>query len=88
MRTTVAIEDGLHIAAKLAARRRGYTLSRLIEDALRRELAHHGGVRPPELPVFRATAGPRAGVDPRASGALVELLEPARAGDALELPGG
>ncbi|HYW26784.1 MAG TPA: hypothetical protein VE953_21620 [Terriglobales bacterium] len=75
MRITVAIEDELHITAKQAARRRGYSLGRLIEDALRRELGHRRGIRPPELPVFRG-------------GALVELVEPARAGaEPIELSG-
>ena len=75
MRITVAIEDELHTTAKQAARRRGYSLGRLIEDALRRELGHRRGIRPPKLPVFRG-------------GALVELVEPARAGaEPIELSG-
>jgi hypothetical protein len=39
MRTTVATGDELLAAAKLAARQRGYTLAKLVEDAIRRELA-------------------------------------------------
>ena len=79
MRTTVAIDDKLLMAAKTAARRRGHTLGRLIEEALRRELAHHGAVRPPEVPVFRGGTGPQPGVDLRSNRALLELVEPARA---------
>ena len=78
MRTTVAINDRLLIAAKAAARRRGYTLGRLIEEALRRELAQHAGVRPPEVPVFRGGTGPRPGVELRSNRALLELVEPTR----------
>jgi hypothetical protein len=79
MRTTVAIDDQLLKAAKTVAQRRGYTLGRLIEEALRRELARQGGVRPPEVPVFRGGTGPRPGVDLRSNRAMVELVEPARA---------
>ena len=78
MRTTVSINDKLLITAKAAARRRGYTLGRLIEEALRRELAQHGGVHPPEVPVFRGGTGPQPGVDLRSNRALLELVEPAR----------
>ena len=88
MRITVAIEDELHTTAKQAARRRGYSLGRLIEDALRRELGHRRGIGPPELPVFRGGAVPQAGVELEPSGALVELVEPARAGaEPIELSG-
>jgi hypothetical protein len=79
MRTTIAINDQLLIAAKAVARRRGYTLGRLIEEALRRELAQHTDVRPPEVPVFRGGTGPQPGVDLRSNRALLEFVEPARA---------
>jgi hypothetical protein len=79
MRTTVAINDQLLRAAKTAARRRGYTLGRLVEEALRRELARQGGVRPPEVPVFRGGSGPQPGVDLRSNRAMLELVDPARA---------
>lgn len=77
MRTTVAINDKLLIAAKSAARRRGYTLGRLIEEALRRELDQQNTGHPPQVPVFRGGTGPRPGVDLRSNRALIELLEPA-----------
>jgi len=77
MRTTVAINDQLLSVAKAAARRRGYTLGRLVEEALRRELAEPGTDRPPEVPVFRGGTGPRPGLDLRSNRALIELLEPA-----------
>jgi hypothetical protein len=80
MRTTVAISDQLLAAAKAAARRRGYTLGRLIEEALRRELAQSTAGSPPEVPVFRGGTGPRPGVDLRSNRALIELVDPARPG--------
>jgi len=39
MRTTLSVDDNLLAAAKRRARERGQTLGRVIEDALRRELA-------------------------------------------------
>ena len=39
MRTTIAIGDRLLESARREARRRGLTLGRLVEEALRRELA-------------------------------------------------
>jgi hypothetical protein len=77
MRTTVAIDDRLLLAAKTAARRRGCTLGRLIEDALRRELEQQGARDRPPVPVFRGGTGPRPGVDLRSNRALIDLLEPA-----------
>jgi hypothetical protein len=80
MRTTVAINDQLLATAKAAARRRGFTLGRLIEEALRRELAQQAAVSAPEVPVFRGGTGPRPGVDLRSNRALIELVEPAQSG--------
>ncbi|HKF77834.1 MAG TPA: antitoxin [Candidatus Dormibacteraeota bacterium] len=77
MRTTIAIDDQLLTTAKVAARQRGYTLGRLIEEALRRELVQHSAVLPPEVPVFRGGTGPRPGVDLRSNRALIDLIEPA-----------
>jgi len=76
MRTTVAINDRLLTAAKAAARRRGYTLGRLIEEALRRELDHLSPSHLPQVPVFRDGTGPRPGLDLRSNRALIDLLEP------------
>jgi hypothetical protein len=77
MRTTVAINDRLLAAAKSAARRRGYTLGRLIEEALRRELDHPSPGDLPRVPVFRGGTGTRPGLDLRSNRALIDLLEPA-----------
>jgi Arc/MetJ family transcription regulator len=43
MRTTIAVDDHLLVAAKLRARERGQTLGQLVEDALRRELSEPTG---------------------------------------------
>jgi len=77
MRTTVAINDQLLATAKAAARRRGYTLGRFIEEALRRELAQGTAVSPPAVPVFRGGEGLQPGVDLRSNRALIDLVEPA-----------
>jgi hypothetical protein len=76
VRTTVAINDRLLTAAKAAARRRGYTLGRLIEEALRRELDQQSPSHLPRVPVFRGGTGPRPGLDLRSNRALIDLLEP------------
>jgi hypothetical protein len=86
MRTTVAIDNQLLSAAKAAARRRGYTLGRLVEEALRRELAEPSTDRPPEVPVFRGGTGPQPGLDLRSNRALIELLEPAEQATRNEAP--
>jgi hypothetical protein len=76
MRTTVAINDRLLMAAKAAAHRRGYTLGRFIEEALRRELDQQSMSQVPQVPVFRGGTGPRPGLDLRSNRALIDLLEP------------
>ncbi len=76
MRTTVAINDSVLLAATAAARRRGYTLGRLIEEALRRELDQQNTSHVPHVPVFRGGTGPRPGLDLRSNRALIDLLEP------------
>lgn len=75
MRTTVTLDDELLASAKTVARRRGYSLGQLLEDALRRELARTG-VEPPSVPVFWGGTGPRPGVNLRSNRALAELLDP------------
>jgi hypothetical protein len=75
MRTTVAIDDNVLAAAKVRAREQRTTLGRLVETALRRELA--GAERPATipLPVFTSGNGPRPGVDFRSNRALAEVLD-------------
>jgi hypothetical protein len=79
MRITVSINDELLAAAKAAARRRGYSLGQLLEDALRRELSERTTAASPAIPVFRGGTGPQPGVNLRSNRALAELLDPAEA---------
>ena len=57
MRTTVRLDDELLARAKRLAAEEGRTLTSLIEDGLREQLARHmnGRRRPVELPTFRGT---------------------------------
>ncbi len=75
MRTTVAVDDNLLVAAKRRARARGQTLGQVVEDALRRELAEPGEADPVEVPVFRGGGGPLPGVDLTSNRALREALD-------------
>lgn len=75
MRTTLAIDDELLAAAKRRARERGETLGRVVEDALRRELASAPEVAPVPLPVFKGAGGLRPGVDATSNRALLEALD-------------
>lgn len=79
MRTTITIDDHLLDLAKEHARRRGVTLGRFIEDAVRSQLAerveHREG---PPIPVFRGGDGPRPGVDVTSTRALLEALDEGR----------
>lgn len=63
VRTTVRLEPSLFVAAKKHAVETGRSLTRLIEDALRLELARHD--TPKELPplVLLTPSGLRPGVD-------------------------
>lgn len=78
MRTTVRLDDGLLDQARREARRRGTTLTALIEQGLR--LA----IRPPQseqrsvriaLPVSRATGGLMAGIDLDDSAAVLDRMD-------------
>lgn len=76
MRTTMAIDDHLLGAAKREARRRGLTLGRLVEAALRRELASRGKtVSRPAVPILAGRGGLRPGVDATSNRALLELVD-------------
>jgi hypothetical protein len=76
MRTTLAVNDNLLIAARRRARDRGQTLGQVVEDALRRELA-----TPPveaeqvDVPVFRGGNGALPGVDLTSNRAMREALD-------------
>lgn len=75
MRTTVAVDDHLLVAAKHRARERGQTLGQVIEGALRRELAEPARRRSVTVPVYRGGDGPLPGVDLRSNRALREALD-------------
>lgn len=76
MRTTVTVDDHLLESAKEQAKRRGMTLGRFVEEALRRELAYRATANPrPPVPVFREGRGVRPGVDVTSTRALLEAIE-------------
>ena len=76
MRTTVAINDELLTAAKRRARERGISLSKLVDEALERELNKPQVVRgAPEIPVFRGGSGLRPGIDLDSNRAIAEFLD-------------
>jgi hypothetical protein len=77
MRTTVRLDDGLLEQARQEARKRGETVTSLIEKGLRHELASRkpAAVRPRvELPVFE-TSGVMPGVDLSNNASLLEIME-------------
>ena len=78
MRTTVRLDDALLEQAKREARRRGETLTGLIERGVRLVLAQRSPVArraPVVLPVSRVGGGLRPGVELNDSAALVDILE-------------
>lgn len=78
MRTTVRLDDGLLTKAKQEARRRGETLTALIERGLRLAMARgRQPVKPSRrpLPVSSATGGVRPGVDISNSADLLDRLD-------------
>jgi hypothetical protein len=75
MRTTLAVDDNLLVAARRRARERGQTLGQVVEDALRHELAAPAEQQPVAVPVFRGGGGPRSGIDLMSNRALREALD-------------
>jgi len=75
MRTTIAVDDHLLVAAKRRAREHDQTLGQVVEDALRRELAEPLSSEPVAVPVFRGGDGPLPGVDLRSNRAIREALD-------------
>jgi hypothetical protein len=76
MRTTVAIDDELLIAARRLAQQRNQTLGQTIEAALRRMLADcREQVAAPPVPIFTGGTGLRPGVDLDSNRAIHELLD-------------
>ena len=74
------MDDDLLEAVKAAALGTGQTLTRFIEDAVRRQLAINERVKtttPPDLPVFSGD-GVRPGVDLDSNAALLDLMDVAQ----------
>jgi hypothetical protein len=83
MRTTIRLDDDLLREAKAAAARQGRTLTSLIEDGLREQLARASATRdrpPKPLPTFTG-GGLRPGVDLDDNAAVRELLDEGRSLD-------
>lgn len=77
MRTTIRLDDELLAAAKRRAAETGRTLTAVIADALRRELATppaDPGRRPLELPSFGGN-GLQPGVDLDDTAGLADLMD-------------
>ncbi len=83
MRTTLTIDDELLEQARRRARREGVSLGKVVEDALRRDLAREVPTQRPEVPVFTGGTGPRPGVDLTSNRALHEALDEGLAPDRL-----
>jgi hypothetical protein len=81
MRTTVRLDEGLLTKAKQEARKRGETLTSLLERGLPLAIssshrhAHSARVR---LPTSKATGGPRPGIDLDDASALLDRLDDIR----------
>lgn len=76
MRTTVDISDAVLDSARRTARERGSTLSRLVDEALRRELSAVEEPAPPvEIPVHRGGSGLVPGADLSSNRSIQELLD-------------
>jgi len=78
MRTTIRLDDDLLAAAKRRAGERSTTLTRVIEDALRADLARRAvdERERARLPAFGDTAErPLPGVDLDDGAALLDLME-------------
>ncbi|HEY7933061.1 MAG TPA: DUF6364 family protein [Solirubrobacteraceae bacterium] len=76
MRTTISVDDHLLESAKARARERGQSLGKVVEDALRRELAEPlEKAQSPEVPVFHGGGGPLPGIELTSNRALREALD-------------
>ena len=81
MRTTVRLGEGLLTKAKQEARKRGETLTSLMERGLRLAISgSHKQARSPRvrLPASKATGGVRPGVDLDDTSALLDRLDDIR----------
>ena len=77
MRTTIRLDDDLLRQAKALAARTGRTLTAVIEDGLREELARHLGRQgqpPVALPTFKGK-GLRSGIDLDDTAGLLDIMK-------------
>jgi hypothetical protein len=74
MRTTLNIDDDLYTAVKVEAARRGETVTRLVEEAMRSLLAKDEPPQESSFPVSRRGGGLRPGVDLDDPDQMYELL--------------
>ena len=77
MTTTVRLNDGLLDQAKAEAKRRGVTLTALIDEGLRLVLAQSKNEPPRkrvELPISSVPGGPLPGIDISNSAQLEDLM--------------
>jgi hypothetical protein len=77
MRTTISIDDHLLARARERAHAKRRTLSQVVEDALRSELARPVDGERPSVPVFTAGTGPRPGVDLVSNRAVQSVMDEA-----------
>jgi hypothetical protein len=75
MRTTVRLRGELLELAKRKAAEQGRSLTALIEDAVRHELARPATRKRIKIPVSKASGGPRPGVDLIKTNLLEDELE-------------
>ncbi|MCU0261225.1 MAG: type II toxin-antitoxin system VapB family antitoxin [Ilumatobacteraceae bacterium] len=76
MRTTVNIDDALLAIARRRAAERGWTVSEVIDAALRREFAERATPRAaPAIVVFTGGTGPAPGVDVTSNAAMLDALD-------------
>ena len=77
MRTTVRLPDSLMRQAKREARRRGETLTSLIEKGLRHEVANHAlrRRRKVDLPISKMGGGVLPGVDLNNNAQLLDIMD-------------
>jgi plasmid stability protein len=78
MRTTLQLNDELVADAKIAAARRGRTLSQFIEDALRQAMAPRDGEKRPPVAVPTSQGAPRPGVNLDDSAGLLDVMDETR----------
>jgi hypothetical protein len=81
MRTTVRLDEGLLLKAKQEARKRGETLTSLMERGLRLAISgSHNSTRsaPVRLPTSKATGGVRPGINLDDTSGVLDRLDDIR----------